>query len=107
MLLLCRKVVPAHDDHGGVCFLARSVIEHLINPATPLAVTGHDILTALEVSTAAYHSALAGGVPVPIPLAKRTGTEPGSPAIYPRGYRWGGGDFVGSIQVRQQNQALS
>ena len=58
-----------------------------------LAVSGHDIRQAHEVSTAAYHSALAGGLPLTLPLADRT-----SNPIYPRGYRWGGGDSIGSIQ---------
>jgi hypothetical protein len=59
----------------------------------PLAVSGDDIRAALEISTAAYHSAMAGGVPQRLPLADRT-----SRPVYPRGYRWGGGDSVGSAQ---------
>ena len=62
-----------------------------------LAVSGHDIRQALEVSTAAYHSAMQGGVPIQLPLQNHS-RDP----IYPRGYRWGGGDSVGSAQTAQQ-----
>ena len=83
----------------------RTLIEHLVavdsgaSAVPPLAVSGIDIRQALELSTAAYHSALRGGVPMALPLLERDGDEAGgSPAIYPRGYRWGGGDSIGSIQ---------
>jgi hypothetical protein len=63
-------------------------------PAPPvLAISGVDIRQALEVSTAAYQSAMRGGVPMALPLEDRVGSP-----VYPRGYRWGGGDSVGSVQ---------
>jgi hypothetical protein len=74
----------------------RTVIDHLRTGA-PLAVSGHDIRQGLEVSTAAYQSAMRGGVPMALPLADRRGSP-----IYPRGYRWGGGDSIGSVQSASQ-----
>jgi predicted dehydrogenase len=79
----------------------RSLVAHLAAQdderqqpsAPPLAVSGDDIRSALEISTAAYHSAMMGGVPLSLPLVDRT-----SRPVYPRGYRWGGGDSVGSAQ---------
>jgi len=62
-----------------------------------LAVSGNDIRIALEVSTAAYHSAMRGGTLVSLPLLDRR-VDP----VYPRGYRWGGGDSVGSVQTAEE-----
>ena len=83
----------------------RALIEHLASDgASPLAVSGADIARAFEVSTAAYHSALAGGLPLQLPLEKRHG-EPGAEPIFPRAYRWGGGDSIGSVQTAEQVRA--
>ena len=62
-------------------------------PRRGLAVAGDDIRKGLEVATAAYQSAMRGGVPMRLPLEDRR-----SCPIYPRGYRWGGGDSVGTVQ---------
>ena len=52
-----------------------------------LAVSGSDVRAALEVATAAHHSAIGGSVPVQLPLVDRV-----SNPLYPRPYRWLGGD---------------
>jgi predicted dehydrogenase len=72
----------------------RSLIDHLnSSKETVLAISGQDIRQALEVSTATYQSAMRGGVPMVLPLTDRVCSP-----VYPRGYRWGGGDSVGSAQ---------
>ena len=74
----------------------RSMIDSLEN-RTRLAISGSDLRQALEVSTAAYQSAMEGGLPMRLPLADRR-----SSPIYPRGYRWGGGDSIGSVQSPEE-----
>ena len=78
------------DQLGGSI---RSMLNALENPGATLAVSGHDLRQALEVSTAAHHSASKGSAPVRLPLADRVGNP-----LYPRPYRWVGGDAVGSVQ---------
>lgn len=51
-----------------------------------LAVSGHDLRQSLEIAIAAKYSALWGSVPVKLPLEDRSLT------LYPRAYRWLGGD---------------
>ena len=58
-----------------------------------LSVSGHDLRQALEVAIAAKYSALWGNVPLNLPLADR------SLALYPRAYRWLGGDHSGRPQT--------
>lgn len=55
-------------------------------------ISGHDLRQALEVAIAARHSARLGTVPVQLPLEDR------SMALYPRVYRWLGGDASGEPQ---------
>jgi predicted dehydrogenase len=55
-------------------------------------VTGHDLRQALEVAIAAKHSALRNSAPVRLPLEDR------SLALFPRAYRWLGGDVSGKPQ---------
>ena len=52
-----------------------------------LAVSGADVRAALEVATACHHSSRNGSVPVVLPLRDRR-----SDPLYPRPYRWVGGD---------------
>ena len=59
-------------------------------------ITGHDLRQALEVAIAAKHSARLGSVPVRLPLADR------SLFLYPRSYRWLGGDATGRPQSREE-----
>ena len=55
-------------------------------------ITGADLRQALEVAIAAKHSATLNSVPVKLPLEDR------SLALYPRPYRWLGGDATGKPQ---------
>ena len=55
-------------------------------------ISGHDLRQALEVAIAAKRSAQLGNVPVPLPLKDR------SLRLYPRAYRWLGGDASGRPQ---------
>ena len=50
-------------------------------------ISGHDLRQALEVAIASHQSAQRGSVPVKLPLEDRSLT------LYPRPYRWLGGDF--------------
>lgn len=68
------------------------VLEQGIEHEDDLFVSGRDLLKSLEVAVAAKHSALRGSVPLALPLADR------SLALYPRAYRWLGGDASGLPQ---------
>jgi predicted dehydrogenase len=57
-----------------------------------LLVSGRDQLLSLEAAIAAKHSALWGSLPVALPLRDR------SLCLYPRAYRWLGGDQSGVPQ---------
>ena len=61
-----------------------------------LAVSGHDLRQSLEVAIAAKYSALWGSVPLKLPLEDRSLT------LYPKDYRWLGGDFSGRPQNYQE-----
>jgi predicted dehydrogenase len=61
-----------------------------------LFVSGHDLRQSLEVAIAAKHSALWGSVPLKLPLEDRSLT------LYPRAYRWLGGDQSGNVQSYQE-----
>lgn len=55
-------------------------------------ITGADLRQALEVAIAAKRSAIRNSVPIKLPLEDR------SLALYPRPYRWLGGDVTGRPQ---------
>ena len=59
-------------------------------------ISGHDLRQALEVAIAAKVSAQRGSVPIKLPLEDRSLT------LYPRFYRWEGGDAEG----RDQDQLI-
>ena len=63
-----------------------------VETGSELAVSGHDLRQALEVAIAARESARLGTVPVRLPLQDR------SLSLYPRPYRWSGGDVSGRPQ---------
>lgn len=69
----------------------RSFIAALNGEGEPW-VSGDDLRRALEVAVACKTSALRGNVPLKLPLEDR------SLALYPRIYRWGGGDVSGQPQ---------
>ena len=61
-----------------------------------LAISGHDLRQSLEVAIAAKYSALWGSVPLKLPLEDRSLT------LYPRAYRWLGGDQSGRPQTAKE-----
>ena len=63
-----------------------------VETGSELAVSGHDLRQALEVAIAAKVSAERGSVPIKLPLEDR------SLHLYPREYRWSGGDVSGRVQ---------
>ena len=79
-------------------YMATSIMSFLqvIESGGELAVSGHDLRQSLEVAIAAKYSALWGSVPLKLPLEDR------SLALYPREYRWLGGDQSGQIQSSQE-----
>jgi len=61
-----------------------------------LFVSGHDLRQALEIAIASKLSAQLGNKPVKLPLKDR------SLALYPRPYRWLGGDATGNTQPEDE-----
>ena len=79
-------------------YLGTSVLSFLdaVENGGQLYVSGHDLRQSLEAAVAAKHSALRGSTPLKLPLEDR------SLALYPRAYRWLGGDQSGVVQTTQQ-----
>ncbi|MCY4436392.1 MAG: Gfo/Idh/MocA family oxidoreductase [Chloroflexi bacterium] len=71
-------------------YLASSILSFIsaVENGTEMAVSGHDLRQSLEAAIAAKYSALWGSVPLTLPLEDR------SLALYPRPYRWLGGDHA-------------
>ncbi|MAE61936.1 MAG: hypothetical protein CMJ49_11340 [Planctomycetaceae bacterium] len=67
-----------------------------VETGSKLWISGHDLRQALEVAIASKLSAQRGSVPVKLPLADR------SHCLYPRAYRWLGGDEVGQEQPAEE-----
>jgi predicted dehydrogenase len=63
-----------------------------VETGSELWISGHDLRQALEIAIAAKLSAQLGNVPVQLPLKDR------SLSLYPRAYRWLGGDATGRPQ---------
>lgn len=63
-----------------------------VETGSELVISGHDLRQALEVAIAAKVSAQRGSVPIKLPLEDR------SLSLYPRRYRWLGGDEDGLPQ---------
>lgn len=57
-------------------------------------ISGHDLRQALEVAIASHQSAKHGSVPIKLPLEDR------SLSLYPRPYRWLGGDEYTELGVK-------
>ena len=76
-------------------YLGTSILSFLdvVENGGDLAVSGHDLRQSLEVAIAAKYSALWGSVPLELPLEDRSLT------LYPRDYRWLGGDQSGNPQT--------
>ena len=79
-------------------YMATSIMSFLdvVENGGELYVSGHDLRQALEVAIAAKHSALWGSVPLKLPLEDR------SLKLYPRPYRWLGGDQADRPQSYQE-----
>ena len=72
-----------------------------VETGSEMAISGHDLRQALEVAVAAKYSAKWGSVPLSLPLEDR------SLALYPRPYRWVGGDESGRPQpVREARTGI-
>jgi predicted dehydrogenase len=67
-----------------------------VTKGIPLRISGKDQLHALEVAIASKLSAQRGHVPIKLPLEDR------SLALYPRPYRWLGGDVSGRPQSPEE-----
>jgi len=76
-------------------YMGTSVLSFLdvVENGGDLSVSGHDLRQSLEVAIAAKYSALWGSVPLELPLEDRSLT------LYPRDYRWLGGDQSGQPQT--------
>ena len=79
------------SEFGYLTTSIRSFIS-AVETGSELAISGHDLRQALEVAVAAKYSAKWGSVPLKLPLEDR------SLALYPRPYRWLGGDASGRPQ---------
>ena len=67
-----------------------------IETGSDLAISGDHLRQSLEVAIACKLSAQLGTKPVKLPLEDR------SLALYPRAYRWAGGDETGSSQASNE-----
>ncbi len=69
-------------------YLASSILSFIssVENGTEMAISAHDLRQSLEAAIAAKYSALRGSVPLSLPLEDRSLT------LYPRPYRWLGGD---------------
>ena len=67
-----------------------------VETGSKLWVSGHDLRQALEIAIACKRSAQLGNKPIQLPLEDR------SLELYPRPYRWLGGDAVGSPQSDEE-----
>lgn len=79
-------------------YLASSILSFIsaVENGTEMAISGHDLRQSLEVAIAAKYSALWGSVPVSLPLKDRSLT------LFPRPYRWLGGDHSGRRQTTEE-----
>jgi len=79
-------------------YMATSIMSFLdvVENGGELAISGHDLRQSLEVAIAAKYSALWGSVPLKLPLEDRSLT------LYPRAYRWLGGDHSGQLQTSKE-----
>jgi predicted dehydrogenase len=84
------RIDPAYApyDWSEFGYLTGSIRSFLaaVDTGSELSISGHDLRQALEVAIAARLSAKLGSVPVKLPLEDRSLT------LYPRPYRWLGGD---------------
>ena len=79
------------SEYGYLTGSIRSFLA-AVETDSELWISGHDLRQALEAAIAAKLSAQLGSAPVKLPLEDR------SLSLYPRLYRWGGGDVSGDPQ---------
>ncbi len=79
-------------------YLGTSILSFIdvVENGGELSISGHDLRQSLEAAVAAKHSALRGSAPLKLPLEDRSLT------LYPRPYRWLGGDQSGKAQSYQE-----
>lgn len=94
------KIDPAYGPYewSEFYYMTGSIRAFLaaVETGSELAISGHDLRQALEVAIAAKLSAQMGNVPVKLPLEDRSLT------LYPRPYRWLGGDVTGRPQTVEE-----
>ncbi len=99
------RIDPGYEpyDWSEFSYLTGSIRSFLaaVETGSELWISGHDLRQALEVAIAAKLSAQLGNVPVKLPLKDR------SLVLYPRPYRWAGGDAVGSPQSVEEAAGLT
>ena len=85
-------------EYPRYTYMGTSVISFLdvVENGGELYISGHDLRQSLEAAIAAKYSALWGNVPLKLPLEDRSLT------LYPRAYRWLGGDQSGVVQTTQE-----
>lgn len=85
-------------EYPQYTYLGTSIRSFLdaVRTGSELWISGHDLRQALEAAIAAKYSALWGNVPVKLPLEDRSLT------LYPRPYRWLGGDPTGRPQPPEE-----
>ena len=90
------RIEPQYEPYpwSEFSYLTGSIRSFLtaVETGSDLWISGHDLRQALEVAIAAKLSAQLDNVPVQLPLKDR------SLSLYPRAYRWLGGDASGSPQ---------
>ena len=85
-------------EYPRFTYMGTSVLSFLdvVENGGELYISGHDLRQSLEAAIAAKYSALWGNMPLDLPLADR------SLALYPRAYRWLGGDHSGRSQTYEE-----
>ena len=90
-------------EHPRFSYLGTSIRSFIdiVRHGGELFISGRDLLQSLEVAIAARESALRDAAPVSLPLQDRSLT------LYPRRYRWLGGDHSGREQSVEEAHAMA
>ena len=91
--VLDRPILRATDNY--LVSSIRSFVDAVFTGGS-LFISGHDLRQALEIAIASKLSAQLGNKPVKLPLEDRSLT------LYPRPYRWLGGDVTGRPQTSDE-----
>ena len=91
--ILDRPILRATDNY--LVSSIRSFVDAVFT-GSGLFISGHDLRQALEIAIASKLSAQLGNQPVSLPLEDRSLT------LYPRPYRWLGGDVTGRVQSSEE-----